>query len=104
MRLPGLFENSLPDSWGTRVMDDWFRQQGPPAYAVDALLRLSFIGRRAFGALVYAPAVGVESERWTMDSIFAAASQIAGRPDGLVAVGRCRHLAGWCPPQGGALV
>ena len=26
-RLPGLFEDSLPDAWGTRVMREWFRQQ-----------------------------------------------------------------------------
>ena len=77
MSLPGLFEDSLPDSWGTRVMDDWFRQHGVMPHAVDALMRLSFIGRRAFGAMVYAPAVGVESVRASLDSIYAAAAQLA---------------------------
>lgn len=84
MRLPGVFEDSLPDSWGTRVMDDWFRQQGTPAHAVDPLMRLSFIGRRAFGALVYAPAVELESERGTLESVFVAASRMAeGAPTDL---------------------
>ena len=45
LRLHGLFEDSLPDSWGTRVMDDWFRQQGVPAYRVDPLMRLAANGR-----------------------------------------------------------
>lgn len=77
LRLHGLFEDSLPDSWGTRVMDDWFRQQGVPAYRVDPLMRLSFIGRRGFGALEYAPAGNVEAARGTLDSIYAASAQLA---------------------------
>ena len=27
-KLPGLFDDSLPDAWGRRVMLEWFRQQG----------------------------------------------------------------------------
>lgn len=76
MRLPGLFEDSLPDSWGTRVMDDWFRQQGTPAHAVDPLMRLSFIGRRGFGALVYAPAAGLDSAQGTLATVYAAAAHL----------------------------
>ena len=84
MRLSGLFEDSLPDSWGTRVMDDWFRRQGTPIHSIDPLMRLSFIGRRAFGALVFAPAVGVESERGTLDTVYAAAAGMAeGAPTDL---------------------
>jgi serine/threonine-protein kinase HipA len=76
MRLPGVFEDSLPDSWGTRVMDDFFRQRGVPPHAVDPLMRLSFIGRRAFGGLIYAPASGVDAPRGTLDTIYAAAAQM----------------------------
>lgn len=76
MRLPGLFEDSLPDSWGTRVMDDFFRQRGVPAHTVDPLMRLSFIGRRGFGALSYAPASGIEADRGTLDTIYTAAAHL----------------------------
>ena len=77
LRLHGLFEDSLPDSWGTRVMDDWFRQQGVAPHRVDPLMRLSFIGRRGFGALEYAPAQPVEAARGTLDTIYAASAQMA---------------------------
>ena len=77
LRLPGLFEDSLPDSWGTRLMDDWFRRQGTPAHAVDPLMRLSFLGKRTFGALTYAPAEGVETGAGTLDTIYATAAQAA---------------------------
>ena len=77
LRLPGLFEDSLPDSWGTRLMDDWFRRQGTPPHAVDPLMRLSFLGKRTFGALTYAPAEGVETGTETLDTIYAAAAQAA---------------------------
>lgn len=75
-RLPGLFEDSLPDAWGLRVMDDWFRRQGVAPHAVDPLMRLSFLGRRAFGALEYAPASHADADRGTLDTIYAAAAQL----------------------------
>lgn len=77
LRLPGLFEDSLPDSWGMRLMDDWFLRQGTPSHAVDPLMRLSFLGKRTFGALTYAPACGVETEVGTLDTIYLAAAQVA---------------------------
>ncbi len=77
LRLHGLFEDSLPDSWGTRVMDDWFRQQGVTPHLVDPLMRLSFIGRRGFGALEYAPAKSVDTARGTLDTIYTASAQMA---------------------------
>ena len=32
--LPGLFDDSLPDAWGRRVMMEWFRQHGSPGPSV----------------------------------------------------------------------
>ena len=55
MRLPGLFEDSLPDQWGTRLMTEWFRRHGTPEHAITPLMRLAYVGRRAMGALVYTP-------------------------------------------------
>jgi serine/threonine-protein kinase HipA len=55
MRLPGLFEDSLPDQWGERLMREWFRRQGISSHSITPLMMLSYVGRRAMGALVYGP-------------------------------------------------
>ncbi len=59
MRLHGLFEDSLPDHWGRRVMMAWFRERGTPEHAVTPLMMLAYVGRRAMGALDYAPELEV---------------------------------------------
>lgn len=59
MRLHGLFEDSLPDHWGRRVMMAWFRERGTPEHAVTPLMMLAYVGRRAMGALDYTPALDV---------------------------------------------
>jgi serine/threonine-protein kinase HipA len=59
MRLHGLFEDSLPDHWGRRVMMAWFRERGTPEHAVTPLMMLAYVGRRAMGALDYAPELDV---------------------------------------------
>lgn len=55
MRLPGLFEDSLPDVWGERLMIEWFRRQRIPSHAVTPLMKLAYVGRRGMGALTYEP-------------------------------------------------
>ncbi len=59
LRLPGLFEDSLPDAWGRRVMLEWFRRQGIPEHAVTPLRMLAYVGERAMGALRYTPALDI---------------------------------------------
>ncbi|HEY9250237.1 MAG TPA: HipA domain-containing protein, partial [Rariglobus sp.] len=59
MRLHGLFEDSLPDHWGRRVMMAWFRRLGTPEHAVTPLMMLAYVGRRAMGALDYTPELDV---------------------------------------------
>jgi serine/threonine-protein kinase HipA len=55
MRLPGLFEDSLPDQWGERLMREWFRRQGIPSHSITPLMMLAYVGHRGMGALVYEP-------------------------------------------------
>jgi serine/threonine-protein kinase HipA len=55
MRLPGLFEDSLPDQWGERLMREWFRRQGISSHSLTPLMMLAYVGRRGMGALVYEP-------------------------------------------------
>lgn len=54
-RLPGLIADSLPDGWGMLLMDKQFRRAGREPASVSVLDRLSFIGDRAMGALVFEP-------------------------------------------------
>ena len=49
MWLPGLFEDSLPDQWGERLMREWFRLQGIAFHAVTPLMKLAYVGRRGHG-------------------------------------------------------
>lgn len=51
----GLFDDSLPDGWGLRMMDQWFYQNGIPPHTVSVLDRLAYLGSRTMGALCYQP-------------------------------------------------
>ena len=53
--LPGVFADSLPDGFGTAVVNEWLRQCGVKAEDVTALDRLAYIGSRGMGALCYEP-------------------------------------------------
>lgn len=52
----GVFDDSLPDGWGRRLMDREFAQRGREPGTLSPLDRLHFIGERAIGALTYSPA------------------------------------------------
>ena len=56
--LPPVFADSLPDAFGSMMIDRWMAQRGYPAGEVTALDRLAYIGRRAIGALTYEPERG----------------------------------------------
>lgn len=76
MRLHGLFEDSLPDHWGRRVMMAWFRKKNMPEHAVTPLMMLAYVGRRAMGALDYTPEleVGAPGEI-SLPGLYAAAAE-----------------------------
>lgn len=84
-RLPGLFDDSLPDAWGRRVMMEWFRQHGSPEHAVTPLAMLAFVGAHGMGALTYEPARDANEHPWTavsLDSLQAAALRAEQAGDG----------------------
>ncbi len=58
--LPGLLYDSLPDRFGTALIDAWLKRQGRSAESADAVERLRYIGTRGMGALEYAPIAGPE--------------------------------------------
>ncbi|HEU4452778.1 MAG TPA: type II toxin-antitoxin system HipA family toxin, partial [Longimicrobium sp.] len=51
----GVFDDSLPDSWGLLLMDREFRRQGRSTSSISPLDRLAYIGTRGMGALTYHP-------------------------------------------------
>ncbi|MBR5974394.1 MAG: type II toxin-antitoxin system HipA family toxin [Clostridiales bacterium] len=64
---PGLISDSLPDSFGNRVIERWLNEQGRSLRDFNAVDRLCYTGKRGMGALEYRPANG--PEMWEEDSI-----------------------------------
>jgi serine/threonine-protein kinase HipA len=56
--LPGLVADALPDRFGHALIDAWLAGQGRPPDSFNAVERLCYVGRRAMGALEFAPATG----------------------------------------------
>jgi len=56
--LPGLCADSLPDRFGSALIDAWLATQGRTPETFNALERLCYIGVRGMGALEFAPALG----------------------------------------------
>ena len=58
MGLPGVFADSLPDSFGNALIDQWMENEGIAKECISALDRLAYVGSRAMGALCYEPKRG----------------------------------------------
>ncbi len=55
--LPGLLADSLPDTFGNALINEYLSRHGTQAQDITALQRLVYVGRRAMGALEFEPAV-----------------------------------------------
>ncbi|OAM51476.1 hypothetical protein A7981_08220 [Methylovorus sp. MM2] len=53
--LPGVFADSLPDSFGNLIIRSYFEAKGEPDKALSPVQRLLYVGNRAMGALEYSP-------------------------------------------------
>jgi serine/threonine-protein kinase HipA len=54
--LPGLLADSLPDRWGTALVNAWLASQGRAEASFDVVQRLCYVGTRGVGALEFQPA------------------------------------------------
>lgn len=63
----GVFNDSIPDGWGRLLLDRKLIEKGINPREINALDRLSFVGKNAQGALIYEP-YGNENE--TFNSLF----------------------------------
>jgi len=53
--LAGVFFDSLPDKFGTKVMQRYYESKGKPAHELTVLQKLIYIGSTGMGALEYEP-------------------------------------------------
>lgn len=53
--LPPIFADSLPDTFGTGLIDHWLKEHGLNRDEISPLDRLAYLGRRTMGALTYEP-------------------------------------------------
>ncbi len=53
--LPGVLSDSLPDSYGERLIDSFFAYRGISSIDVNPVKKLLYIGKRGMGALEYTP-------------------------------------------------
>lgn len=55
-QLPPFVADSLPDSWGNKLFEQWVKQNKLSQRSISPLLKLMFIGKRGMGALEFEPA------------------------------------------------
>ena len=55
--LPGLLSDSLPDRYGTQLIELWLQRQGRSLETFNPIERLCYIGSRGMGALEFEPAI-----------------------------------------------
>ncbi len=60
--LPGLVNDSIPDHYGTQVIQKYYSAIGADPLAITPLDKLAYIGERGFGALRFAPAQDLSRE------------------------------------------
>ncbi|MEI6888719.1 MAG: type II toxin-antitoxin system HipA family toxin [Bacteroidales bacterium] len=56
----GVFSDSLPDGWGTLLIDRWLRKQGIEPGSLTPPDRLTLVGNNGMGALSYEPEQGLK--------------------------------------------
>ena len=84
--LPGLLADSLPDSFGNKLIDTWLATQGREPQSFNAVERLCYTGSRGMGALEFAPIIGPKCKlatRVQVNSLVALASDILSKRNDL---------------------
>lgn len=77
--LPGLLSDSLPDKFGSTLIDTWLQSQGRKPANFSTIERLCYVGTRGTGALEFHPATGPEtrsSAPLEIDALVALTSEI----------------------------
>jgi serine/threonine-protein kinase HipA len=86
--LPGLLADSLPDRYGSALIDAWLAGQGRRPESFDSVERLCYVGRRGMGALEFRPEHGPRASRNRdihIDALVELASEVLTEREQLVA-------------------
>lgn len=84
-KLPSFIADSLPDSWGNQLFEQWRKQQRITDRNVTPLEKLAFIGKRGMGALEFVPEVdrGVTSDKIDIKALADLARKIVEEREGV---------------------
>lgn len=84
--LPGLLSDSLPDKYGTALINAWLAREGRPADSLSPVERLCYIGSRGMGALEFEPTIGRtgKSRPLDIDAMVDLANQVLTERAGFV--------------------
>jgi serine/threonine-protein kinase HipA len=74
--LMGVFEDSLPDGWGRLLIDRRAAQLGISGATLTPLDRLTVVGTRSMGALVYEPEIAIDEPAIVELSALAAEAEL----------------------------
>ena len=67
--LPGVFFDSLPDKFGTKIVERYYESKGVAARELTVLQKLIFIGDRGMGAIIYEPKEDIIDDRSTLEPL-----------------------------------
>jgi len=65
--LPSFIADSLPDAWGSQLLELWRKQQQLAIDEMTSLESLAYIGQRAMGALEFEPAIPLQATNDKVD-------------------------------------
>jgi serine/threonine-protein kinase HipA len=60
-QLPGVFYDSLPDKFGTKIIQRYFESKGISSYNLNVIQKLMFIGDKSIGAITYKPSLNISN-------------------------------------------
>ena len=84
--LPGLLADSLPDKFGTKLIERYLAEQGRDLKSLTSVERLCYVGNRGMGALEYVPALGYVNgpdETINIDALVKLASDILSESESI---------------------
>lgn len=67
--LAGVFHDTLPDRFGTKVIERYFEFKDIPSYELTVIQKLMFLGDKSIGAISYKPAIHTLGEQKTDELI-----------------------------------
>ena len=67
--LAGVFHDTLPDKFGTKVIERYFESKNIPPHQLNVIQKLMFVGDKSIGAITYKPIIHKTEEKKINDLI-----------------------------------